>query len=97
MPTVRNIIRRKKIEAATGLSTAQITRKANDPEDEFPAPVQTGANSVGWFEDEVIEWQESRPRVTGERKSHLEAHYGRGAKNAPQASETAAEPAPETA
>ena len=89
MPTVRNIIRRKKIEAATGLSYAQITRKSNDPEDDFPAPIQIGANSTGWFEDEVIKWQENRPRVVGEGKSHLAAHYERGAENAQQAPEAA--------
>ena len=87
MPTVRNIIRRPEVSKASGLSDAQVTRKANDPSDDFPAPVQTGANSVGWFEDEVIEWQESRPRVTGGGKPHLEAHYGRGAKSTAQAAQ----------
>ena len=90
MPTPRIIIRKPNVKVATGLSDAQIWRKANDPEDDFPAPVQIGANSTGWFEDEIIEWQESRPRVEGERKPHLEKHYGRGAKNPPQVAEAAA-------
>ena len=97
MPKVRKIIRRPKVREAAGLSDAQVTRKANDPDDDFPAPVQTGANSVGWFEDEVIAWQQSRPRVTGDGKLHLVPHYNRSAKSAPQASETAAEPEPEAA
>ncbi len=92
MSELRRILRKPGVQGATGLSDAQVLRKANDPEDDFPAPVQIGANSVGWFEDEVIAWQKSRPRVGGERKIHLAAHYERGAKNAPQASETAAEP-----
>src|SRR6188768_54459 len=29
----------------------------------FPAPMRTGPNSIGWFEDEVVAWLESRPRV----------------------------------
>ena len=87
MSALRRILRKPGVQEATGLSDAQVLRKANDPEDDFPAPVQIGANSVGWFEDEVIAWQKSRPRVGGERKTHLEAHYERGAKNRPQATE----------
>jgi prophage regulatory protein len=30
----------------------------------FPAPVQLGPNSVGWFEDEVDAWLAARPRRT---------------------------------
>ena len=90
MSELRKILRKPGVREATGLSDAQIARKANDPADPFPAPVQIGANSTGWFEDEIIEWQESRPRVEGERKPHLEEHYGRGAKNPPQAPEPAA-------
>ncbi len=74
MSDLRRILRKPGVGGASGLSNAQVLRKANDPEDDFPAPVQIGANSTGWFEDEIIEWQESRPRVEGERKPHLEAH-----------------------
>lgn len=28
----------------------------------FPAPIELGPNSVGWYEDEVDEWLASRPR-----------------------------------
>ena len=28
----------------------------------FPEPVQIGPNRIGWFEDEVSEWLESRTR-----------------------------------
>ncbi len=90
MSDLRKILRKPGVREATGLSDAQVSRKANDPEDDFPAPVQIGANSTGWFEDEIIEWQESRPRVEGERKPHLEAHYGRGPKSPAQAAEAVA-------
>ena len=30
----------------------------------FPAPIDLGPNSVGWYEDEVDEWLATRPRRT---------------------------------
>ena len=30
----------------------------------FPSPVEIGPNRIGWFEDEVEAWLESRPRRT---------------------------------
>jgi predicted DNA-binding transcriptional regulator AlpA len=30
----------------------------------FPAPIETGANSIAWFKSEVDEWKRSRPRRT---------------------------------
>jgi prophage regulatory protein len=30
----------------------------------FPAPVQLGPNSVGWYEDEIDKWIAERPRQT---------------------------------
>ena len=30
----------------------------------FPAPLELGPNSVGWYEDEVVAWLASRPRRT---------------------------------
>ena len=29
----------------------------------FPAPIVIGPNAIGWYEDEVEDWIESRPRV----------------------------------
>ena len=47
----------------TGYCRVQLWRKARDPEDDFPAPLQLGANKIGWIEDEVHAWEKSRPRV----------------------------------
>lgn len=33
----------------------------------FPGRVKLGANSVGWLEDEVLEWIASRPRVNAKQ------------------------------
>ena len=30
----------------------------------FPAPIELGPNSVGWYEDEIDDWLASRPRRT---------------------------------
>ena len=87
MPTPRSILRKPEVREATGLSDSQLWRKANDPNDDFPSSVSLGANATGWYADEIIAWQESRPRGGGERKPHLEAHYERGAKSAAQAEE----------
>ncbi len=89
MPTPRKILRKPEVREATGLSDSQLWRKANDPNDDFPSSISLGANATGWYADEIIEWQESRPRGGGERKPHLKAHYERGAKSAAQAEEAA--------
>ena len=31
-------------------------------QDLFPEPVQIGPHKIGWYEDEIEEWLESRPR-----------------------------------
>ena len=30
----------------------------------FPAPIETGANSIAWFRSEIDAWKASRPRRT---------------------------------
>ncbi len=57
---MRKILRRPKVRGATGLSTSSIDRheKAGD----FPQRVRLGVNSVGWYEDEIATWIESRQR-----------------------------------
>ncbi len=29
----------------------------------FPPPIKIGENAVAWYEDEIVAWQEARPRV----------------------------------
>ena len=45
----------------TGLSRTTIWRRVKAGT--FPAPVELGANSIGWPELAIIEWVESRPVV----------------------------------
>ena len=57
------ILRRKQVEARTGLSRSTIysklRRNPKRPEDydpTFPKPVSLGAKAVGWIEAEVGAW-----------------------------------------
>ena len=60
----RKILRFKRLKERVPYSRTQIWRKSCDPDDDFPAPVQLGANAVGWYEDEIDAWLETRPRVS---------------------------------
>ena len=55
-----NILRVGEVIARTGLSRVSIWRKVRAGE--FPAPIELSANSIGWPESEVAQWQASRPR-----------------------------------
>jgi len=59
----RRIIRSKEVVKRVGFGRVTLWRKASDPNDDFPAPVQLIGNLIGWFENEIDAWLESRPRV----------------------------------
>jgi predicted DNA-binding transcriptional regulator AlpA len=46
----------------TGKSRVQLWRDVRDGR--FPAPIELGRNSIGWFEDEIDHWLASRRRRT---------------------------------
>lgn len=48
------ILRRKQVEARTGLSRSTIYLRIK--EGSFPPPVNLGARAVGWLEAEVDAW-----------------------------------------
>jgi len=48
------ILRRKKVEARTGLSRSTIYLRMQ--EGTFPMPVKLGARAVGWLENEIEAW-----------------------------------------
>ena len=52
------IIRRKQVEARTGLSRSTIYLRV--AEGTFPAPVNLGARAVGWIESEISDWLAAR-------------------------------------
>lgn len=55
-----NIIRKSQLKTVTGLSPRQIDRL--EKIGEFPKRLQLGQRAVGWHENEIITWLESRPR-----------------------------------
>lgn len=57
-----SILRRKQVEARTGLSRS--TLYAYIGTGQFPAPVALGARAVGWFESDVENWLASRVKQT---------------------------------
>ena len=60
--TQRKIIRFPEVKRITGYSRVTIWRRVRAGT--FPAPVQCGPNSIGWFEDEVEAHQAHLPRVS---------------------------------
>ena len=57
------IIRRKQVEARTGLSRSSIyarmrhnPKRPTDYDPTFPVPVSIGAKAVGWIEAEIDAW-----------------------------------------
>lgn len=57
------ILRRKQVEARTGLSRSSIyarlrpnPKRPGDYDPSFPKPVSVGAKSVGWIEAEIEAW-----------------------------------------
>lgn len=52
------IIRRKQVEARTGLSRSTIYLRV--AEGTFPAPISLGARAVGWVESEISAWLADR-------------------------------------
>ena len=52
------ILRRREVEARTGLSRSTIYNMMADGS--FPRPLKLGARAVGWPESEIVAWFEAR-------------------------------------
>lgn len=52
------IIKRREVEATTGLSRSSLYRLA--AAGEFPRPIRLGPRAVGWRADEIAAWIEQR-------------------------------------
>jgi len=59
---MRRMLKKKEVIDLTGLSDPTIWRR--ERAGDFPQRIQLSPNRVGWFEDEIEAWQESRPRGT---------------------------------
>ncbi len=56
--TALSILRRKQVQARTGLSRSTIYLRI--AEGSFPKPVSLGARAVGWLESDIDQWLTSR-------------------------------------
>lgn len=65
---MRRIIRKPEVIKITGKSGVTIWR--DEKAGRFPKRVRIGSNSMGWFEDEILEWLESRPRGMVDKNQH---------------------------
>jgi prophage regulatory protein len=61
--TALTILRRKQVEARTGLSRSSIyarlrqnPKRPGDYDPTFPKPISVGAKAVGWIEAEIEAW-----------------------------------------
>lgn len=61
--TALTILRRKQVEARTGLSRSSIyarlrhnPKRPGDFDPTFPKPISVGAKAVGWIEAEIDAW-----------------------------------------
>ena len=68
--TALTILRRKQVEARTGLSRSSIyarlrqnPKRPGDYDTTFPKPISVGAKAVGWIEAEIEEWKIGRAHV----------------------------------
>ncbi len=69
MTDPRKIVRGySKVAERVGKSRIQVWRDIKAGK--FPPPLELGPNSVGWFEDEIATWLESRPRRTYTPKNY---------------------------
>ena len=65
------ILRRKKVETRTGLSRSTIYLRIH--EGTFPKPINLGPRAVGWVENEIDTWLESRIK-NRDRGKELQRH-----------------------
>jgi prophage regulatory protein len=61
----RRIIRKPEVRRRTGYSDTSIWRLERN--DLFPGRIQIGPMAVGWYEDEVDRWIQTRVRQGGKR------------------------------
>lgn len=57
----RRIVRGEEVYRMVGLSQSTVYRLRQ--QGKFPPPMRLGGNSIGWLEQDIIDWIGSRPRV----------------------------------
>lgn len=67
-PNPRTILRKEEVLRRTGLKTTRLYELIK--EGRFAAQVSLGARAVGWYEDAVQSWIDSRPAVEGGKRQN---------------------------
>jgi prophage regulatory protein len=57
-----DILRRRQVEARTGLSRSTIYQRMK--EGTFPSPISLGSKAVGWLENELDAWLAERIKAS---------------------------------
>lgn len=57
-PKLLSVLRRKQVQARTGLSRSTIYQRV--AEGSFPKPISLGARAIGWLESEIHTWLSSK-------------------------------------
>lgn len=60
--TPRHILLGSSVKDVTGFSRVTLHRLVKSGE--FPAPVRLSSGRIGWFADEIADWQAALPRAT---------------------------------
>jgi len=68
-----SILRRKQVQARTGLARSTMYQQIQDGT--FPRPIPLGPRAVGWLESEVSNWIAERVRIA---RSDVESNADRG-------------------
>jgi len=68
-----SILRRKQVQARTGLARSNMYQQIQDGT--FPRPIPLGPRAVGWLESEVSNWIAERVRIA---RSDVESNADRG-------------------
>jgi prophage regulatory protein len=68
------ILRRREVEARTGLSRSTIYQRIR--EKSFPLPISLGNKSVGWIRSEVDDWIAERVKLSRPANSTSKAADG---------------------
>ena len=59
----RRLLRKPEVLDLAQFSLSTLYRKMATGD--FPRPIKIGERAVAWWEDELLEWMQDRPRSTG--------------------------------
>jgi len=72
-----SILRRKQVQARTGLARSTMYQQIQDGT--FPRPIPLGPRAVGWLESDISDWIAERVRIA---RSDVESNADRGGHDA---------------